>query len=55
MNDGMQGELGQMKPYTRKDFDKWYADYDIIVEMPFFMLQSTLSAYPDARFLLVER
>lgn len=23
--------------------------------MPFFMLQSTLNAYPEARFLLVER
>lgn len=23
--------------------------------MPFFMLQSTISAYPDAKFILVER
>ena len=40
---------------TRKEFDKWFADYDIIIEMPFFMLRSILKAYPDAEFLLVQR
>lgn len=27
----------------------------VIIEMPFFMLHSTLKAYPDAKFLLTER
>ncbi len=27
----------------------------VIIEMPFFMLQSTINAYPDAKFLLVVR
>ncbi|KAL7627785.1 hypothetical protein AAE478_001980 [Parahypoxylon ruwenzoriense] len=39
----------------RAEFDKWFANYDIIIEMPFFMIQSTVKAYPDAKFLLVER
>ncbi|RYP08158.1 hypothetical protein DL764_002065 [Monosporascus ibericus] len=55
MREGSEGEMGMGKPYTRKEFDKWFADYDIIIEMPFFMLRSTLKAYPDARFLLVQR
>ncbi|RYP56243.1 hypothetical protein DL771_012030 [Monosporascus sp. 5C6A] len=55
MRQGLEGEIGLGKPYTRKEFDKWFADYDIIIEMPFFMLRSTLKAYPDARFLLVQR
>ncbi|RYP32004.1 hypothetical protein DL767_005449 [Monosporascus sp. MG133] len=55
MREGLEGEIGLRKPYTRKEFDKWFADYDIIIEMPFFMLRSTLKAYPDARYLLVQR
>ncbi|RYO78673.1 hypothetical protein DL766_004884 [Monosporascus sp. MC13-8B] len=55
MREGLEGEIGQRKPYTRKEFDKWFADYDIIIEMPFFMLRSMLKAYPDAKFLLVQR
>ncbi|RYP58334.1 hypothetical protein DL770_010452 [Monosporascus sp. CRB-9-2] len=55
MREGLEGEMGLRKPYTRKEFDKWFADYDIIIEMPFFMLRSTLKAYPDAKFLLVQR
>ncbi|KAI0506423.1 P-loop containing nucleoside triphosphate hydrolase protein [Xylaria bambusicola] len=42
-------------PYGREEFDKWFADYDIIIEMPFFMLRSILKAYPDATFMLIER
>ncbi|RYP08972.1 hypothetical protein DL765_008615 [Monosporascus sp. GIB2] len=55
VREGLEGEIGQGKPYTRKEFDKWFADYDIIIEMPFFMLRSVLKAYPDAKFLLVQR
>ncbi|KAI1127390.1 P-loop containing nucleoside triphosphate hydrolase protein [Nemania abortiva] len=56
MNDGMKAELfHEGTPYGREEFDKWFADYDVIIEMPFFMLKSTLKAYPDAKFLLTER
>ncbi|KAI3316611.1 P-loop containing nucleoside triphosphate hydrolase protein [Xylariaceae sp. AK1471] len=56
MTDGMKAEMFHNgKPYGRAEFDKWFADYDIIIEMPFFMLRSTLKAYPDAKFLLTER
>ncbi|KAI1470287.1 P-loop containing nucleoside triphosphate hydrolase protein [Daldinia caldariorum] len=56
LNDGLYAEMfHEGKPYGRAEFDKWFADYDIIIEMPFFMLRSTLEAYPDAKFLLTER
>ncbi|KAI1481955.1 P-loop containing nucleoside triphosphate hydrolase protein [Daldinia eschscholtzii] len=56
LNDGLKAEMfHEGTPYGRAEFDKWFADYDIIIEMPFFMLRSTLKAYPDAKFLLTER
>ncbi|KAI1823873.1 P-loop containing nucleoside triphosphate hydrolase protein [Xylaria intraflava] len=56
MIDGMNAELlHRGKPYSREEFDRWLADYDALVEMPFFMLRSILKAYPDAKFLLTER
>ncbi|KAI0830972.1 P-loop containing nucleoside triphosphate hydrolase protein [Hypoxylon sp. FL0890] len=56
LNDGLNADMFHKgKPYGREEFDKWFADYDIIIEMPFFMLHSILKAYPDAKFLLTER
>ncbi|KAF2970824.1 hypothetical protein GQX73_g2811 [Xylaria multiplex] len=56
MTEGMKAEaFHEGTPYGRKEFDKWFADYDVIIEMPFFMLRSTLKAYPDAKFVLTER
>ncbi|KAI2625169.1 hypothetical protein GGS21DRAFT_310508 [Xylaria nigripes] len=43
------------QPYGREEFDKLLWDYDCITELPFLMLRSILKAYPDAKFLLVER
>ncbi|KAI1817445.1 P-loop containing nucleoside triphosphate hydrolase protein [Poronia punctata] len=54
--DGFKAEsFHDGRPYGREDFDKWLADYDVIIEMPFLMLRSILKAYPDAKFLLTER
>ncbi|OTA59145.1 hypothetical protein K449DRAFT_436104 [Hypoxylon sp. EC38] len=56
LKDGTNADMFHNgKPYGRAEFDKWFADYDVIIEMPFFMLHSTLKAYPDAKFLLTER
>ncbi|KAK7921379.1 hypothetical protein PG985_009401 [Apiospora marii] len=56
MTEGLQASMdGTFAPYGRAEFDKWFADYDIIVEMPFFMLSEVVAAYPDAKFLLTER
>ncbi|KAH9908526.1 P-loop containing nucleoside triphosphate hydrolase protein [Xylariomycetidae sp. FL2044] len=56
MLEGMNADLHhEGQPYGREEFDKWLADYDVIVEGPFFMPKSFLRAYPDAKFLLVER
>ncbi|KAI0018421.1 hypothetical protein F4780DRAFT_751491 [Xylariomycetidae sp. FL0641] len=54
--EGLEYPLsGRGKPYGRKEFDKWFAKYDVINEMPQFMLPQFLEAYPDAKFLLTER
>ncbi|KAI2624421.1 P-loop containing nucleoside triphosphate hydrolase protein [Hypoxylon sp. NC1633] len=56
MNDAQKADLFlDGKPYGRAEFDKWFADYDIIIEMPFFMLHSLVRAYPEAKFFLTER
>ncbi|KAI0469480.1 P-loop containing nucleoside triphosphate hydrolase protein [Xylaria cf. heliscus] len=56
MADAMCAEwFHEGTPYSRAEFDKWFANYDVIIEMPFFMLRSILKAYPDAKFLLTER
>ncbi|KAK8061363.1 hypothetical protein PG994_007729 [Apiospora phragmitis] len=46
------------KPYGRAKFDKWFAGYDVIIEIPFFLLDAIDQAYgdePAVRFLLTER
>lgn len=48
----------QNKRYTKKEFDKWFAGYDAIVEIPSFFDTDCLEAYaedPDVKFILVER
>src|ERR1700712_1403860 len=44
--------------YTKKEFDKWFAGYDALVEVPSFFDTDCLEAYaedPDVRFILTER
>ncbi|KAI1172583.1 P-loop containing nucleoside triphosphate hydrolase protein [Nemania sp. FL0916] len=56
LSDAMNAELFHNgTPYGREEFDKWFANYDVIIEMPFFALHSMIKAYPDAQFLLTER
>lgn len=47
--------LGIGKPYGKAEFDKWFANYDALIEMPAFFLDEIVAAYPDAKFLHVER
>ncbi|KAI0424056.1 hypothetical protein F5Y09DRAFT_336080 [Xylaria sp. FL1042] len=54
MTDAMRAELFHEGTPCKHEFDKWFADYDIIIGVP-FMLRSILKAYPDATFLLTER
>ncbi|KAI0199215.1 P-loop containing nucleoside triphosphate hydrolase protein [Astrocystis sublimbata] len=56
LTQGMNAEwFHEGSPYGKAEYDKWFADYDVIIEMPFFMLRSVLKTYPDAKFLLTER
>ncbi|KXJ87501.1 hypothetical protein Micbo1qcDRAFT_124413 [Microdochium bolleyi] len=47
--------LGGGKPYGKAEFDKWFANYDTIVEIPQFFTEEFIRYYPDAKFILTER
>lgn len=50
--------LSGIKPYGRVEFDKWFKDYDVLVEVPSYMPVQIINAYlddPDVKFLLTER
>ncbi|KAG6139275.1 hypothetical protein E4U28_003901 [Claviceps purpurea] len=47
-----------IKRYTKADFDKWFAEYDCIVEIPYFLGLDILQAYaddPNIKFILTDR
>ncbi|KAH8646350.1 hypothetical protein BX600DRAFT_556016 [Xylariales sp. PMI_506] len=46
---------GEGKPYGKAEFDKWFGDYDVLIEIPSFFLDEILEIYPDAKFMHTER
>ncbi|KAH7024731.1 uncharacterized protein B0I36DRAFT_376575 [Microdochium trichocladiopsis] len=46
---------GAGKPYGKAEFDKWMANYNVIIEIPQWFPEEFLSFYPDAKFILTER
>ncbi|KAL6691401.1 hypothetical protein J3F84DRAFT_386340 [Trichoderma pleuroticola] len=47
-----------VRPYGRAEFDKWFQEYDSIIEVPCYMPVQIQSAYlsdPNVKFLLTER
>lgn len=54
----MEAEKGRAPEYGVDDFDKWWGEYEVIVEIPSMCSSQVISAYladPDVKFLLVER
>ncbi|KAH8649866.1 hypothetical protein BX600DRAFT_528863 [Xylariales sp. PMI_506] len=47
--------FGEGKPYGKAEFDKWFAEYDAIIEIAWFFADELVAAYPEAKFLHVER
>ncbi|KAE8373850.1 hypothetical protein BDV26DRAFT_271010 [Aspergillus bertholletiae] len=50
--------LSGITRYSRDDFDKWFAEYDTLVEIPSFLGTAVFEAYekdPDVKFILTER
>ncbi|KAF3760469.1 hypothetical protein M406DRAFT_295808 [Cryphonectria parasitica EP155] len=47
--------FGAGKPYGRAEFDKWFADYDTLIEIPAFFAEDIIAAYPDAKYIHVDR
>ncbi|KAI0125479.1 hypothetical protein BJ170DRAFT_433661 [Xylariales sp. AK1849] len=46
---------GNGKPYGKAEFDKWFADFDSIIEMTPFFLEELVACYPSAQFMHMER
>ncbi|KAI0594813.1 hypothetical protein F4775DRAFT_419638 [Biscogniauxia sp. FL1348] len=46
---------GAGKPYGKPEFDKWLAEFDVIIEIPQFFIEEFIEFYPDAKFILTER
>lgn len=43
------------EPYGKAEFDKWFANYDCLTEIPAFFPEEIIAAYPDAQFIHVDR
>ncbi|KAH8650005.1 hypothetical protein BX600DRAFT_529124 [Xylariales sp. PMI_506] len=56
-NDGLESSLypKRGKPFTKREFDKWFPEYNVISDVPSYMASEFVAAYPKAEFLLVER
>ncbi|OAQ97018.1 hypothetical protein LLEC1_03895 [Akanthomyces lecanii] len=56
LNESLRNKyLGEGKPYDKADFDKWLANYDVVVEIPSYFVEEFIEYYPDAKFILTER
>jgi hypothetical protein len=62
LEEGVEAEHNRLtsktRRYDRHDFDKWFADYDALVEIPSYFNTSMVEAYaedPDVKFLFTER
>jgi hypothetical protein len=54
--DAIRGGQTGIGRYSRADFDKWFGNYDSVLEIPSFdLLDDFLAAYPDAKFILTTR
>lgn len=52
-----QPSLG-IQPYGRAEFDKWFAEWDCLVEAPSYLTPAIIDAYiddPDVKFIMTER
>ncbi|KAJ2894791.1 hypothetical protein MKZ38_007220 [Zalerion maritima] len=47
--------FGDGKPFGREELDKWFADYDALTDVPGYLLEEMIAAYPEAKFILTTR
>ncbi|KAK9421561.1 hypothetical protein SUNI508_05491 [Seiridium unicorne] len=47
--------FGIGKTYGKAEFDKWFAEYDTIIEVTPVLLDDLVTCYPDAQFMHMER
>lgn len=47
--------FGKPKRYTQEDFDKWLGDFDAVTDIPTYIMDDLVLAYPEAKFILTLR
>ncbi|KAF7545360.1 hypothetical protein G7Z17_g9222 [Cylindrodendrum hubeiense] len=47
--------FGRGEPWKRHDFDKWLGDYDALTDIPGYLAEELVAAYPEALFILTTR
>ncbi|KAH9907026.1 hypothetical protein F4778DRAFT_724415 [Xylariomycetidae sp. FL2044] len=56
LNDGLRAKYhGKGKVYGRQEFDRWWAQYDALIDVTSFFAPELVAAYPDAKFVLTSR
>ncbi|KIX05113.1 uncharacterized protein Z518_05985 [Rhinocladiella mackenziei CBS 650.93] len=61
LDEGVRAQFNRFSGilrYDKAEFDKWFADYDVLIEIPSFFGLEMLEAYladPEVKFLLTER
>ncbi|KAG6020785.1 hypothetical protein E4U41_002725 [Claviceps citrina] len=61
LNEAIRAQYNRfagIQRYTKADFDKWFAEYDCLVEVPYFLGPEILKAYaddPEVKFILTDR
>ncbi|KAK7739783.1 hypothetical protein SLS62_011225 [Diatrype stigma] len=56
LNDIIRAKYhGEGKLYAKGEFDRWFADYDAILDVTSFFAPDLVAAYPDAKFILTTR
>ncbi|KAI1846611.1 hypothetical protein JX265_009085 [Neoarthrinium moseri] len=56
LEEGLNAKYhGIGKPYGKAEFEKWFADYDVIIEVTPLFLEEIFECYPDAKYMHVER
>ncbi|KAK7418457.1 hypothetical protein QQX98_003949 [Neonectria punicea] len=47
--------FGRGEAWTRHEFDKWLGDYDALTDIPGYLMEELVAAYPEALFILTTR
>ncbi|KAM5356816.1 hypothetical protein ACJ41O_003462 [Fusarium nematophilum] len=47
--------FGRGEPWKRQEFDRWLGTYDALTDIPGYLMEELVAAYPEALFILTTR